>query len=325
MGPLSSGLAWLWLAAAAAAAEGESTGAPGSAEGPTIAQAQTAPAPPRTPGPASTGHTTAPAPARSEGTAPAPSRGTGPAPPPPSRVRPAPPGHPGYYSQDGVWYYDPYFGWAGWGLGWGFYPLYPEPPPPEPGYEPASPPVLNEIAFFGGPTLQRDSVPPGTLGATGQGSAGFSYAIEGERLGGLVTWDGLFLAGFGAGDESNTVELVTFNASWAFLEGASGRLRVEAGVSLAVWPSAPPYGSARSVGPDLGVSGRVALLGPFGFQGHARVTPFPRLLLDLSAEAVLRFGPVALTGGWRDLSLQGEAPIPSLRFAGLRLGLSVMF
>jgi hypothetical protein len=324
VGPLSSGLACLWLAAAAPAAaeEGESTGAPGRAEGLAIAQAQTAPAPPRTPG-----HTTAPAP--SKGTGPAPSRGTGPAPPQgaaPSRVRPAPPGHPGYYWQDGVWYYDPYFGWAGWGLGWGFYPLYPEPPPPDPGSEPPSPPIVNEVAFWAGPTRQRDSVPPGTLGATGNGSSfGFSYAIDGERFGGFVGGDLLFLAGFDGADSSNTLQLVEFNAAWAPLVGDSGRLRVELGLSLAEWPGALPYGAARSVGPDLGLSGRVMLLGPFGVRGYARVTPFPRLIVDLSAVAALRFGPLALTAGWRDLSLAGDGAIPSLRFAGPQFGVAAAF
>jgi hypothetical protein len=136
--------------------------------------------------------------------------------------------------------------------------------------------------------------------------------------------DGFCLTSLEDADASNTLQIATAHVTWAFLAGASGRLRAEAGASLASWPTAAPFGSALSAGPDLGLSGRVMLLGPFGFQGYARATPFPRLLVDLSAMAVLRFGPAAFTGGWRDLSLKGDGAVPSLRFAGPQFGLSLL-
>ena len=287
------------------------------------------------------------APPAQPGFAPAPASGrVTPAPPPgappggrhpvapalPPGARP-PPGHyygPGYYPHHpyyvSPWAYSAYMGapwYWGWGWGYGYYPVYPEPPPP-PGEAPPANRINAELAFTGGPTDQRAWSDP-TI-RTGPGaSAGVSLRVESAGFGVHAGYDGFFTGAhvdFGA---PTALDYFTAHATWSFASGQSGRLRLEAGVSVLDWPALPPYGSVTAVGPDAGLSGQVSLVGPFGIQGYARATPWPRLATDLYAGAALRFGPMAVTGGWRDLRADGGDTAPSLRFAGPQFGLSLLF
>ncbi len=257
-------------------------------------------------------------------TAPAPPRGT------PAR----PPGYyygPGYYPYYSYylspWAYSAYLAapwWWGWGWGYGWYPVYPGPPPPPPGEAPPARRINAEFAFSGGPTDRRAFDDPTRRVGPGS-SAGFSLRVESRELGFHAGYDGFFpdrQVNFGS---ATALDYFTAHLTWSFLSGQSGRLRLEGGVSVLTWPTLPQLSAVTAVGPEAGLSGHVSLMGPLGIQGYARVTPWPRMATDLYAAAALRFGPVAVSGGWRDLRADGGATAPNLRFAGPQFGLAVLF
>ena len=57
------------------------------------------------------------------------------------------------------------------------------------------------------------------------------------------------------------------------------------------------------VGPGLGFSGLVRLLGPIEAEAAIHGTPYPYHQLDWNAGLALQFGPLALRGGWRRIYL----------------------
>ncbi len=291
-------------------------------------------------------HGTAPAPAPGSGearTAPAPAPGSGearaapaPAAPttrsaPPSgayRALPAPayrprslPGHvdPGVRPGYPRYLYDPYAYslaplWWGWGWGYGYYPLYPR---PESGYAPEDVDRINtRLAVNAGVTLKH-----------GGGAAGLTLGIEGERLGVHLGLDGLYPgAGTYGFDSSTTYGFATAHLTAALVATDFARLRLELGGSMLSYPDAGPDAGLSSFGPDVGLSGSVSLVGPLGVEGYVRVTPLPIPIVDVQGALALRFGPVALTGGWRDFSVR-KSDQNSGRFAwsGPQVGLGFRF
>ncbi len=271
---------------------------------------QVAPAPPRSGAPW-TRHPTAPA-------------------PPPTR----PPGYyygPGYYPYYpyyvSPWAYSVYLGapwWWGWGWGYGWYPVYPAPPAPAPGEAPPPNRISTEIAIAGGPTQQQISSNPALSLGSGS-SVGLSLRVEGRDLGVHASYDGFFTNGYSSFGSSSALDYYTAHLTWSFISGRSGRLRLEGGLAVLNWASLPTYGSASVASPDFGLSGEVALLGPLGVVGYARVAPWAHSTADFQLAAALRLGPVALTGGWRDLRAYGGSSAPDLRFAGPQFGLALLF
>jgi hypothetical protein len=74
------------------------------------------------------------------------------------------------------------------------------------------------------------------------------------------------------------------------------------------------------------LSGHLGLIGPFGLEGHARVTPFPFPIIDTRAALVLRGGPLALSAGWRSIDVNGNGvKYPEAHFAGPEIGLQLVF
>jgi hypothetical protein len=104
------------------------------------------------------------------------------------------------------------------------------------------------------------------------------------------------------------------------------RLRVELGGSFLSWPDAGPDSGLTVGGPDVGVSGHAGLVGPLGIEGYARVTPVPVPIVDALGALSLRFGPAALTAGWRELSVH-KSDVNAARFAfsGPQVGLGLQF
>jgi len=68
------------------------------------------------------------------------------------------------------------------------------------------------------------------------------------------------------------------------------------------------------------------LLGPLGIEGYARLMPIPVPVTDVLAALGFRLGPVALTGGWRELSVH-KSDVNAARFAfsGPQAGLRLIF
>lgn len=256
------------------------------------------------------------APAEPRREAPGPYPRTAPAP----RYGPRP--YPGpYYS------YRPHF-WWGWGWGWGWYPLYgyrAYPPPPPGEYAPLqrqeADRIYTRFSLYG--AGQSDGYVAGVdFGLDGR-YMGFDLdvnAIARERVTGPLHETGSDPATWG-----------TAHLTWSFLSERSVRLRAETGVSMLDLPSSDfvvnqPWRGKTLVGPDVGVSGQLGLVGPLGIEGHARLTPFPVRVADTLIAATIHGGPLGLSAGWRWIDVAGnDKDAPKLRFRGPQAGLSLAF
>ncbi|HSM92908.1 MAG TPA: hypothetical protein VLT47_08445 [Anaeromyxobacteraceae bacterium] len=238
----------------------------------------------------------------------------------PSPVRPAP--RVTYGSSAFVLGVDAVPFWMGWSWGWGYYPLWPGPyyPGVEPGYRPddAERVTARLEAYVGGAT---NSV-AGTV----------ALSMEGPRAGFGADVTGLSIAapsGSALGDA--TLTLGGARATWTVLADAAFRMRLELGASMLSVPDTGRYAGATyantmTFGPQLGVSGNLGLIGPFGLEGYARVTPLPVPMLDTRAAVAFRGGPLAVTAGWRVVDVNGNGvDHPEAHFAGPELGLQLMF
>jgi len=246
-------------------------------------------------------------------------------------VRPAPgPGRPFYYYPRRAYpyrYYPyGYYGypfyaaplWWGWDWGWGYYPLYPRPPYPyrdEPIHR-----VTTTLALAGGPT-REGLYSGGDRGASGS----LSLSVEGERLGFHGSISGFTLGNSYRTDSTSAVGLGAAHLTYALIAGDAWRLRVELGGSMVSWPDTTYAQGPLAFGPDFGLSGNLGLVGPLGLQGHARITPYPHQVVDTAAALAVRLGPVAVTGGWRHLFVEGGPTLASFRFDGPELGLAFLF
>lgn len=204
----------------------------------------------------------------------------------------------GYYSQR--------WGVYPWGYyAYGYHPVWGAPPAPP---EAPAPSTLVGAAFLGGYLTRRGADVTGEL------------RLEDRRWG--LNARGSTLGNPAGGGIVDTMPLFAMHATWSVVSEPWARLRLEAGFSGIVAPDLHYFG------PDVGVSAQVALLGPFGFDASARVTPFPATIVDLEAGATLQLGALALRGGLRrvwldDTGVNDEGG--SLGFFGPAVSLGVVF
>jgi hypothetical protein len=212
--------------------------------------------------------------------------------------------------------------WMGWSWGWGYYPLWPSPyyPGEAPGYRPddADRVVARLDAYVAG---EANAI-AGTV----------ALSMEGPRAGFSADVSGLTIAapsGSTLGDA--TLTLGGARATWTVLSDAAFRMRLELGASMLSVPDTGRYAGASfantmSFGPQAGLSGNLGLIGPFGLEGYARVTPLPVPVLDTKAGMVFRGGPLAVSAGWRVIDVNGNGvDHPEAHFSGPELGLQLMF
>lgn len=207
-------------------------------------------------------------------------------------------------------------GWGhdGYHYGWGFgyYPYFwaPRPVPGDDLLEPEAPALT------------------GTVGLTGQlhnqGGAilAVEAAVEGERWGANLTLMGIFVAAEDDSGELDTLKILDLHATFALLNGQHGRLRLELGIDTVFAPD------LTVLGPDAGISGALALVGPLGLEGSAHYSPWPHQRVEGFLGLTLGFGRVGLRLGWRHLWLDDRALLPGEprntdTFTGPLLGLSL--
>jgi hypothetical protein len=201
-------------------------------------------------------------------------------------------GYYGYgYGAGGYRYYEPhyyspayYYGWGihPWGYyGYGYYPYYGGPVVAEQ-VAPAPPSVTASI-FLGG-MVSHDG--PG-LDLRG--------LVEGQRVG--VNFDLATVPTTNTDGTFAALPYLTGHLTYSFISDLHVRVRAEGGVSVI---SAP---GVSYVGPDIGVSGQVALVGPLGVDANVHWTPIPANILDADAGLALHFGNLGIRGGWRFMRL----------------------
>jgi hypothetical protein len=211
--------------------------------------------------------------------------------------------------------------WLGWSWGWGYYPLWPR--PYYPGHEAAD---LPEDAYRLSAKLEAYGA-----GSVTQAAGTLALTLEGHTGGLHASASSFTVPATSAGTGPGSLGIGEVAATWSVLASDTFRLRLEAGASMLSTPAdggwaGAPYANTVTVGPQIGVSGHLGLLGPFGFEGHARVTPYPVPVVDTRAALAVRGGPIAVTAGWRVLDVAGDGTTaPSGRFSGPELGLQLVF
>lgn len=166
------------------------------------------------------------------------------------------------------------------------------------------------------------------------GAAGVALVLEGRRSGFQASIDAVGIEDVTDGpalDSTAAIGWGTMHATWAIASDAAMRLRFELGGSMLSMPdsgaiSGRSYAGTVAFGPSVGLSGRIGLAGPLGFEGHARLTPVPVTVADARAALALRGGALAFTLGWRTIDVAGDGlDAPELRFSGVEVGLSLVF
>jgi hypothetical protein len=74
------------------------------------------------------------------------------------------------------------------------------------------------------------------------------------------------------------------------------------------------------------MSAQLGVAGPLAIEAYIRATPVPVPVIDGLAALVLRFGPFALRGGWRELAVKSsERNVSTFAYAGPQVGVAMAF
>jgi hypothetical protein len=212
--------------------------------------------------------------------------------------------------------------WLGASWGWGYYPLWPRPYP-----------VDADDGYYrdGGGRLSARLEAYGA-GAASQAAGTLALAFEGRSGGVNASVSTFSVPGVDPiTGSSGALTTASAHATWSIVSEAAIRLRLELGGSMLAVPATGPwsetsYANTILLGPQIGLSGHVGLLGPLGIEAHARVTPYPVPVLDTRAAFVVRGGSLAVSAGWRVIDVNGDGQdAPAARFAGPEVGLQLGF
>ena len=215
--------------------------------------------------------------------------------------------------------YSPYYAYPrsyyASGFGFGYYPYVAAPALPPQGAGP--PPESTVVATFG---AQAQLVQGGA-------ALGADLAVEGRRLGLVVDFNNMVLQAPDGSVNSNSLRLLNAHLTYALIADPHGRLRLEAGVDSAFTPT------QIMVGPGVGASAGLGLMGPLGVDASLRFTPWPYQAIDGMAGLTLNFGPLGVRGGyrytWIDAAPVTNVSVPNpqngsgVGFAGPYLGLAL--
>jgi hypothetical protein len=171
----------------------------------------------------------------------------------------------------------------------------------------------------------------GAFGPRDTGMAGLAFAVDGPQVGFDMGFDafspssgGVFNGGLDGSTRS--YGFGSAHVTYPLFRGATYGFLLEGGGSWLTIPTSGLGGSTDAFGFDLGASAHLGLFGPLGFEGHARITPFPVQVVDLRAAAALRGGPLSLTFGYRVIDVAADDRTgPAARFEGPELGLGLIF
>ncbi|MGI5860607.1 MAG: hypothetical protein ACOX6T_00955 [Myxococcales bacterium] len=177
------------------------------------------------------------------------------------------------------------------GRAFGYHPFFYMDPTPVENTAPRAPDRISHSIDFGNFMVHGEGI-----------ALGLGYAVEGQRFGfnlgasAIMVETGRTLDD-GAHEVELGVSLVDAHLTWALLSSYTGRLRIEGGVSAALAPD------LSAVGPEVGVSGALGIVGPLGIEGSAYYTPWPYTRVQAGLGAALGFEIFGLRLGWRTIYL----------------------
>ncbi len=152
-------------------------------------------------------------------------------------------------------------------------------------------------------------------------SLGAGAAAEGERWGVSLQYVGIFAVADDGSQSIDAIHLFNAHLTFALVGDAHGRIRLELGGDSAFAPD------LIVLGPSIGVSGAMGLVGPFGIEAQAHLTPFPFRQVDWNAGLTLTLGRIALRAGWRQTWLDDAGLVDGVAhqdvFSGPYLGVAL--
>jgi hypothetical protein len=143
------------------------------------------------------------------------------------------------------------------------------------------------------------------LGFPGGGSMGTRVIVEGQRIGFAGGFSGVFTQ-----PESGSLVgrgLLDLHLAFAPISGERGRLRLELGLG-ALFSSC-----LNSAGPDVGLSGEVRLIGPFGLEGGVHGVFWPYSAVDWHAALQLSLGMYQIRAGARQVFIDDQGRVDGVR------------
>jgi hypothetical protein len=190
-------------------------------------------------------------------------------------------------------------------------------------YEPARTVVVQPQPRQEGGALRRFELIGTAQAVQDGGSVGVRLLVDGRRAGFVGGYD-LIVVGTDDGTRGvDAIQLLGGQITAALLDGRDGRLRRTGGVPAAFAPD------IALVGPTLGASATLNLVGPFVLDAQLAVTPFPFTGVDARAGLGLELGPVQLSAGYRCTYLNDQGRVDGIAhgdtFAGPYMGLGLVF
>jgi hypothetical protein len=151
---------------------------------------------------------------------------------------------------------------------------------------------------------------------------GVGLQVDGEKFGAGARLHVLSLATDDGSPGSDTLGLLSIKPSLLLVSSEALRVRVSGGVDFAFAPD------ALFVGPGLGTSALLRVLGPLKLEASAQWTPFPFTQLTGDAGMAFDLGPVRLRGGYRAIYLSDQGRVEAGRinrelFAGPYAGVTL--
>ncbi len=147
--------------------------------------------------------------------------------------------------------------------------------------------------------------------------------FEGQRWGISLLFQNIAAASQDGSGTFDHIQQFNAHATFAFLTGKYGRLRIEAGAD-SLFAS-----NLVVLAPTAGFSGSLWVGGPVALEASVMVTPWPIRQLDMRGGLVVGIGPIGLRAGWRTQVLDDQGLVDGLvhrdTFMGPYAGVSVAF
>jgi hypothetical protein len=162
-----------------------------------------------------------------------------------------------------------------------------------------APPVAPVAAKRIEPDLSRALIGVSAEASRGQAAMGVSLAYEGRRWG--FNLNGAMTIHQNDQNQQTRIRIVDAHLVFAPITGPRGRIRIEAGASMA-----EGLDGVFMFGPDVGLSGDVRIVGPFGVFGAARGTFWPYTRWDVYGGLFVKAWFLRVELGWREMRLNGK-------------------
>lgn len=152
-------------------------------------------------------------------------------------------------------------------------------------------------------------------GVVSQGySVGVGMRLEGERLGFGAKLNVFDLATDDGSDGRDTLTLTSLHPSVSLVSNDTLRLRVSGGVDIAFAPD------VAMVGPGVGTSAELKLVGPLRLEASAQWTPLPFTQLGGDMAVAVDLGTVRLRAGYRSTYLNDQGRVDGIAHTDLLAG-----